>query len=145
MPNYLFESLDGEETTELFYPMKEAPRTGDIVEIDGKQWKRIFTLPQAVTTGLKPVDPFSQKQFREKTGAMSGTVGELWDYSKEMSQRRAEKMGGDDPVKQKYFKDFRKARKGTPHTAELAESQIKTVKNANEKLKSKGIKITLNE
>lgn len=146
MPQYSFTSLDGSTTTQLYYPMKTAPRAGDIVEVNGIQWRRVFTAPQMATKGLKPVDPFSQKQFREKTGAMKGgTVGDLWDYSKELSQRREEKTGTADPVRQKYYSKWSEKKGGMRHPAELAEHQQKTLKATNEKLKEKGIKITLGD
>ena len=42
------------------------------------------------------------------------TVGDMWDLSKDMSEKRAKKAG-KDPVKEKYFKDYEKKRKGVKH------------------------------
>lgn len=143
MPNYLFESLDKSETTLLFYSMKEAPKVGSVVKVDGKKWRRIFTLPQAAPAGLKPIDPHSQKAFREKTGSMKGTLGDMWDLSKELSAKRAEKEGGEDPIQNKYLAEYKKKRRGTPHTAELSKNQKKAQKQYDEGLKKLGIKLGL--
>lgn len=84
--------------------------TGEIVEllqsihdqhryiIDGEEWRRIWNVPQ-ISIDTK-IDPFSSKQFLEKT-SNGGTIGDLWDRSKELSYLRAEKEGFD-PIKAKF-------------------------------------------
>jgi hypothetical protein len=134
MPEYLFEQIDTGEQKAFFYTMKEVPKVSTVVEIDGNKWRRIFTLPQAAPNGLKAIDPHSQKAFREKTGAMKGTVGDLWSLSKELSEKRAEKEGGTDSVKEKYYTEFSKRRRGTPHPSKLAENQRKAQKKLNDGL-----------
>ena len=42
------------------------------------------------------------------------TIGQLWDESKVLSEKRA-KVGGKDPVKEKYFKNYKKRRRGIKH------------------------------
>ena len=39
---------------------------------------------------------------------MKGTFGDMMDYSSELSQKRAEKAGGVDPVKKKHFERYEK-------------------------------------
>ena len=141
MPLYLFQNPEG-QTQDLFYSMNEAPKVGTEIEIDGVKWKRLFTMPQAAF-GTKPIDPFSKKAFLEKTGAMKGTVGDLWDASKELSERRAEKTGGVDPVKEVYYDQYAKARRGTRSFAEKKEKHNKAIKEANKKLEKHGISIGL--
>ena len=53
-------------------------------------------------------DPFSANNYVEKTANMKGTVGDLLDYSAELSERRAEVNGGVDPVKQKSLENYLK-------------------------------------
>ena len=43
---------------------------------------------------------------------MKGTVGDLMDKSKEMSDMRAKESGGVDPILDKKFKDYSKLRGG---------------------------------
>jgi hypothetical protein len=45
-------------------------------------------------------------------------MGHMLDYSAEMSEKRAEQAGGIDPVKQKYFENYSKERKGAKHQLE---------------------------
>ena len=40
---------------------------------------------------------------------MKGTVGDALDYSAELSAKRAESNGGEDPIKRKAFKDYEKS------------------------------------
>ena len=73
-----------------------------VVDEEGVKWKRVFSAPNISIDA--DVDPFSRKQFLEKT-AKKGTYGELMDRSRELSQKRKDKLGYD-PVEQKYFKKF---------------------------------------
>ena len=57
---------------------------------------------------------------------MKGSVGDMLDYSKELSEKRAESNGGVDPVKQKYFKNYEK-KNGVKHVAD----KKTTVENKN--------------
>jgi hypothetical protein len=41
-------------------------------------------------------------------------MGDLWDRSAELSAKRKDKMG-KDPVKEKYFENWSKKRKGKKH------------------------------
>ena len=78
----------------------------------GVKWTRIF-FPPNMAIDLES-DPFSNQQFIEKT-ANAGTMGELWDRSAELSSKRAEKAGGIDPYREKYFKNYSKKRDGGKH------------------------------
>jgi len=140
MPNYTFKNLDTGEEKDFFYSMKEVPSSDTVIIADGVRWKRIFVAPQLNTTGMKPIDPFSQKAFREKTGSMKGNLGNLWDVSKELSEKRAEKLG-EDPLKKKYFDDYRKRKRGINHTAELAEGHKKAKKDFEDGVKKIGKKL----
>ena len=43
----------------------------------------------------------------------------MMDYSKELSHVRAEKNGGIDPVKEKYYKEYSSKRKGAKHVDQM--------------------------
>lgn len=106
MPLYLYQNSKTEEVFEVVQTMKEEhrffdPKTGDLC-------RRIWTVPNASVDSLSNTNPFDIRSHVEKTGKMKGTVGDLWDASKEMSERRAEKIGGEDPVKRKYFDNYEK-------------------------------------
>lgn len=73
---------------------------------DGKQWRRLYSVPNASID--TKIDPFSAKDFINKTGTKKGTVGEVMDLSAELSHKRAESTGTEDPVKRKLFQDYNK-------------------------------------
>jgi len=101
----------------------ENPKTKDVIEIiqsvndehiyidkNGLKWNRIFTAPQVgIDTKL---DAFStSKEFAEKTRNKKDNVGQLWDRSKELSQKRKDKFG-EDKLKTAYLDKWSKKRKG---------------------------------
>jgi hypothetical protein len=50
---------------------------------------------------------------------MSGKYGDLLDYSSELSDRRAALAGGEDPLKRKYFNDYKKKTNGKKHLKDM--------------------------
>ena len=117
------------------------PETGELIEVlqtmvedhvyfdsDGLEWKRVFTAPNMAIDSQ--IDPYSTKDFVQKTENKKGTVGDMMDYSKELSQERAEKNGGIDPVKEKYYKDYSAKRKGAKHVDQM-KSEMKKNKHVN--------------
>ena len=106
MPEYIYENPDTGEQVSVWQSVHEE----HVYEIDGVVYNRVYTIPQASID--TKIDPFSAKDFREKVKVE--TVGDMWDRSKELSQQREEKEGRD-PVKEKYFKDYSKARRGAKH------------------------------
>ena len=102
----------------------ENPNTGDIIEIvqsmhdeheytddNGVSWNRIFSIPN--TTIDSDIDPFSTRSFLDKTNSR-GSVGDLMERSKELSDKRKNKLGYD-PVQKKYFENYSKKRNGRKH------------------------------
>lgn len=100
------------------------PLTGELVEIpqrvneehvyskDGVKYTRVFTVPNAAVD--TKIDAFSQKDFARKTSNKKGTLGDLYDQSREASEKRAKTIG-KDPVKEKYWADYSKKRGGKKH------------------------------
>lgn len=112
MPLYTYFRESTEEFIDILQGMNETHSySGEC----GTQndWKRVFYSPQ-MSIDVK-IDPFSSKQFSDRTRDKKGTVGHLLDYSTEMSEKRAELAGGTDPVKQKYFENYSKQRNGAKH------------------------------
>lgn len=124
MPLYTYRHPDTGEEKDILQSMND-----EHVHIDesGIEWNRVFYAPNASIDSN--IDPFSQRQFTDSTGGKKGTMGDMLDYSAEMSQRRAEKSGGVDPVKQKYFNDYAAKRNGQRHVAEKKQTyESKNVK-----------------
>ena len=101
MQIYLYQHQETEEIREVLQSMKEE----HVYFEENIQWKRIYTVPTASID--TKIDPFSAKEFINKTNKR-GTVGDVMDLSSELSEKRAEKTGQGDPVKQKLFKDYEK-------------------------------------
>ncbi len=132
MPQYVFERVDKPSvTTEFFHHMNDAPSVGKVVTVEGVQWKRIFTRPQAAFD--TKCDPYSAKDFVKATNK-KGDVGGLWDRSKEMSLKRADKEGGEDPVRNKFFENYSRRRKGKKHPEQQRQDSVKNLKKQGIKL-----------
>ena len=84
----------------------------EYIDDSGVQWNRIFLSPNAAID--LDADPFSNSKFIEKT-TNAGTMGEMWDRSAEMSDKRASMSGGVDPLRNNYLKNYSKKRGGGAH------------------------------
>jgi len=116
MPTYIYEDPETGETKEVIQRMNEDHK----FESNGKEWRRVFTNPQAsIDTKW---DEFSNRDFLEKTRAKRGTMGDLFDKSKELSQKR-EQRAGIDEKKQKIIKQYEEnTGKKHPQTIERKKS-----------------------
>lgn len=124
MPIYTYFRDSTEEFIDLVQTMNE------VHEYSGKNgleddWRRIYFSPQ-MSIDTK-INPFSPKEFTDRTGSKKGTVGDMLDYSSEMSDKRAEQAGGIDPVKEKYFKEYSEKRRGAKHQNEKKSFETKNV------------------
>jgi hypothetical protein len=109
MPLYTYEHPETEETIDVIQGMNDEHI---YIDKDGVHWKRVFYIPEANIDSQ--IDPFSNQSFKEKTSNQKGTYGDMIDQSREMSQRRKDKLGYD-PVQQKYFKEYSDKRNGIKH------------------------------
>jgi hypothetical protein len=107
MPIYTFIHPDTEEEVDVTQNMKESHV---YIDENGLEWKRKWTLPNAQIDA--DVDPFDKQAFNRRIDASGkGTVGELWDRSRELSEKRKSKLGYD-PVQKEYEKKYSKDRMG---------------------------------
>ena len=125
---YLFYNTETEEYIEVEMSMKNyAPYRGKNGDEDC--WERVYEIPQ-ISMGnsiTKTADPYSQNEFVERTGKLKGSLGNIMDYSKELSEKRAADDGGVDPVKKKYFKNYEK-KTGKKHLADKKPYESKNIK-----------------
>lgn len=106
MPIYLYQNPETEEIKEIIQSVHDKHEYFE----NGVKWNRIFTVPQ--TSFDTKFNPYDSRGFVEKTGKMKGTLGNIIDASKELSEKR----GGDsDPIKKKYYEDWSKKRGGRTH------------------------------
>ena len=122
MPIYIYKHPEEELYEEVVQGMNDP----HVFSKDGVEWQRVFLSPNASISSND--DPFNSNNFVEKTANMKGTLGDMMDYSAELSEKRAEKRGGEDPLKKKMFSDYEK-RVGKKHLADKAKSyENKSVK-----------------
>lgn len=109
MPLYTYEHPETSETIDVVQGMND-----EHVYVDekGVEWKRVFYSPRASIDSN--VDPFDNHAFVSKTGNQKGSYGDILDQSKELSQKRKDKLGYD-PVQKKYFKEYSEKRRGLKH------------------------------
>lgn len=110
MPVYIYEHPKNGKRIEVVQSVRQEHT---YVDEKGVRWNRVFTAPQ-VTEGSR-LDPFSQNQFVEKTGKAKGTIGDIWDRARELSDKRASICGGTDPIRQKFFDEYSALRNGKRH------------------------------
>ena len=103
MPLYTYIHPETEETIDVVQSVHDKHI---YIDAKGIEWKRVFTAPEVNTQGNLKAD-CTPKQFSEFTKNKKGTLGEL-------SEKRR-KIYGKDPVKEKYYKDWSKKRKGKVH------------------------------
>ncbi len=130
MPEYSYIDDSSGRTYNVMQSMNEPHE----LEVDGKKLRRIFHVPLAAVD--TKVNPYDQGSFLDKTSKMRGTIGDMQDFSRELSDRR----GGDqDPIKQKYYDNYSTKRKGKLHP----DVQKKNRKERLDKLSKKtGLNIT---
>ncbi len=116
MAIYVYKHPDTDERREVIQGMND-----EHIYIDefGVEWGRVWLSPNAAIDSS--IDPFSKQQYIDATYNKKGTVGNMMDYSAELSAQRAEKAGGLDPVKEKFYNNYAKERNGTEHPNRIKE------------------------
>lgn len=119
MPTYVFRHP---QTGEIKYVYQAIDTPHVYIDKRGVEWNREYTVPNI---GFDVVfDENSPRDFAEKTGRKKGTIGDLWDRSAELSEKRKDKLGYD-PVKEKYIKEYEKLRNGLPHPDNVKKAKKK--------------------
>jgi hypothetical protein len=110
MPEYLYQHPETEEIKSVIQSVHDKH---EYIDEHGLKWNRVYTVPQ-MGVDTKMDANTSAREFSEKTKNKRGTLGDMFDQSKELSEAR-KKMYGKDPVKKKYWEDWSKKRKGKKH------------------------------
>ena len=116
MPIYLYQNKETQEIKEVIQSMNEVHVYKGESGLDNS-WERVFTIPTASIDTKQ--DPFSTNDFLDRTARKKGTYGNMLDYSKELSAKRESIMGGKDPIKEKYYKQYSKDRNGAKHPNQI--------------------------
>ena len=115
MPIYVYKHPEREEYREVFQGMNDE----HVYSEDDVEWSRVFLAPNASIDNN--IDPFNKQQYIDATYNKKGTIGDMMDLSSELSAKRAEKSGGLDPVKEKFYNNYSKERNGAEHPNRLKE------------------------
>lgn len=129
MPLYLYENKETGEVLEVLQGMND---THEYQGEDGSEkglWRRVYVNPN-MSTDTK-LDPFSESSFRASTVGKNDTYGQLFERSAEASEMRASKNGGKDPVKEKYYEEYKKKTNGKLHPGEQKDKFNKVMEKAN--------------
>jgi len=110
MPEYLYEHPKSKEIISIIQSVHDEH---EFFDKKGIKWNRVFTAPE-LNTQDKLTEKSSENDFARVTKNQKGNVGDLWDRSAELSDKR-KKIYGEDPVKKRYFDDWSKKRKGKVH------------------------------
>lgn len=116
MPYYRYVHPKTNEIKDIFQGMNDVH---EYIDENGLKWNRIFTTPELSTQDKLSVES-SAKDFSRVTANQKGTMGDLWDRSAELSEKR-KKLYGEDKVKSKYYEDWSKKRKGKVHPKKLSD------------------------
>ncbi|HBX65816.1 MAG TPA: hypothetical protein DEG32_06555 [Balneolaceae bacterium] len=115
MPIYVYKHPEQEEYREVFQGMNDE----HVYSEGGVEWQRVFLSPNASVSAS--IDPFNRQQYIDATYQKKGTVGDMMDLSAELSAKRAEKTGGKDPIKEKFYDNYAKERGGAEHPQRIRE------------------------
>ena len=126
MPTYVFKHPKKEKYIEVVQKMDDLH---EYVDKRGQKWQRVFHAPNFAIDSK--IDPHSAQDFLRATASKKGTIGDLIEYSKEMSERR----GGEDkdPIIQKRNREY-KARHGVEHASVIKKKKVEKAKARAKKL-----------
>ena len=112
MPLYTYYRESTGEYRDVFQSMNEEHQYfGENGSED--DWRRVYHAPNMSIDSN--IDPNNPRDFVNKTANKKGTMGDLLDRSKELSEKRASKLGTEDPIKRKFFDNYAKERNGKKH------------------------------
>lgn len=110
MPLYLYQHPKTEQVIEVMQGMNDEHT---FIDSEGTEWKRVFVSPAAKIDSMTYCNPFSKEDFIKRTARPGMTMGDMWDESSRLSEKRASVLG-QDPVKEKTKTAYKK-RTGKPH------------------------------
>lgn len=82
----------------------------------GVEWSRVFTACNAAID--TKFDPMCAKSFAEKSRNKNYKAGDLIAEAAAASEKRV-KLIGKDPIKEKFYENYSKIRKGRKHPDQL--------------------------
>jgi len=128
MPTYIYQHPQTQEVLEIVQRISDPH---EYIDNQGVQWNRVFTVPHTNIPSMTRVEAGSEEDFIRKTRDSGGTLGDLFDLSQELSDKRKNERGdGKDPVQQKFYKDYSKTRNGLKHRSDNSDTGSKYKPNS---------------
>ena len=119
MPIYIYQHPKTKKIVEILQSMSEEHI---YIDAKGQKWNRVFTKPQAsIDTQVNLHDP---KDFVKKTRDKNYSLGQLWDKSAELSEKRGGNSGQDKIRNKAEHKYEKQTGKKHPHTKKQNEFLI---------------------
>jgi hypothetical protein len=88
MPLYTYIHPETEETIDVVQSVHDKHI---YIDAKGIEWKRVFTAPEVNTQGNLKAD-CTPKQFSEFTKNKKGTLGDMFDRSAELSEKKKKNL-----------------------------------------------------
>ena len=111
MPLYKFINVKTKESREIFFHMNDLKIYNGEENKEVGMWRREYYSPNASID--TKIDPYSVKDFLKVTNKSGGTVGQVEDISRELSEKRG---GAEaDPIRHKHYENWSKKRCGKDH------------------------------
>ena len=112
MPIYTYKNPKTEKTIEVMQSMTDKH---EFTDSEGVVYERVFECLNLSSD--ESIDAFSEKDFADKTRKENYNLGEMWDVSNQLSEKR-KSITGKDHVKEKnlinkYEKRTRNLKKNT--------------------------------
>lgn len=127
MPILDFQAEDGEILS--VHVKLDAPKEDFKVqtrEEDKKVFKRIYSSP--LFSKDTAAGDGSKKDFERLITGKNDTLGDVWKRSKDLSNERAAKNGGTDPVLEKFYTDYEKKNR-VKHADVVKRDRAKALEN----------------
>lgn len=137
IPTFDFQSHDG-EIISLYLNLKQPKEAYCIQVVDGKTYKRIYSVPR--TSHDIKVKDATFEDFCNRTTGKNLTVEEMAKISKEMAERRTQ-LEGEEAVNKRKHDNYEK-NIGVPHEEVLKQRKLAKAKAS---LKKFGVTVDLSE
>lgn len=137
MPIHQFYHEESGDTIDVYVPASAPTEQHSQQTHEGKVYRRVYAAPLAardIGYGDGTAADFRRKTSGEKRGLK---VGDLWEISAEMSERRKQQQGVD-VVKEQHYATYEKEY-GEKHPDVMRRERAQ---RTNERLKEWGIKVT---
>lgn len=137
MPDYDFQHEDGEVIT-VFVPLSAEDEQRLVQTVNGRTYKRVYGVPRmAVDMGTRIGDA-TQQDFNRITGNKQMNVGDAWEISRDMHEKRKSEHGRDPVQEAQYAKHEKET--GEKHPAAVRRDKVEA---SNAKLKEMGITLKI--